>query len=120
MIGVFTGEGKVADLIVATLEPLAAESRFHAGILKLRNITAKLDLETWLGPEFEPIEIRNDSLQNHQTRLPLRFRVFFRRFVIIALDHLTGGGDANATKNSIRLAEVDLIRRKINVGIQLF
>ena len=120
MIGVFTDHGQIADLIIATLEPLAPERGFDTGVLELRDITAKLYLKAWLSPEFESIELRNDSLQNRQARLPLRFGVFFRRFVVMTFDHLTGGGDANAAENSIRLAKVDLIWRKIDVGIQPF
>ena len=120
MIGVFADQGKIADLVIAALEPLAAEGRFDTGILKLLNITAKLHLQMGPASKFESIELGDDTLQGRQSRLPLRFRVFFRRSVVIALDHLTGGGNANVAKNSVRLAEIDLVWRKIDAGIQIF
>jgi len=52
--------------------------------------------------------------------LPVGFHFFFRRLVVTALDQLTGGGNANAAENSISLADVDLVWRKIDVGIQVF
>src|SRR5205085_8009711 len=38
----------------------------------------------------------------------------------MALDQLTAGGNADAAKNPLRLAEENLLRRKINVGTQVF
>ena len=87
--------------------------------LELRKVAGKFYLERWfLARKSEPAQFLGDLVNKKEPLAQFFLGDFVGGFVIVALDQLPGRGDSDATKNSFGLADVNLFRRKINMGPQ--
>ena len=120
MIGELACHRQFLGLIIAALPGSGLQGPFHSCILQLRDIATEFDLQMRAFGEFELVQLAHQSLQDHESRLPFLRGYLLRRFVIVALDQLSGRRNANVAKDSVCLAYINLFRRKINVGVQTF
>src|SRR4029077_10671749 len=82
-------------------------------------VSAKFHLQRRRGRRrTKPLQFGHDVVQERPPLLTLLVRERWRRLIVGALDQLAGGRDSDTTKYSLRLADVDLFRWKIDVGVK--
>src|SRR6266446_8469586 len=112
----FCGSGEVSNFVAAALQSLPAQRRLDSGFFDFRDVSAELHLQRrrsrWEPELFQFIDC---ALCNQHSLLPFFRRERCRRLIILSLDQLPPRRYPNSTKDSFRLTDVNLFRRKVNV-----
>src|SRR5215471_10650668 len=112
----FCGSGEVSSFVAAALQSLPAQRRLDSSLFDFRDISAELHLQRrrsrW---EPELFQFIDHALCDRYSLLPFFRRERWRCLIILSLDQLPPRRYSDSTKNSFRLTDVNLFRRKVNV-----
>src|SRR5207249_3622760 len=112
----FCGSGEVSNFVAVALQSLTVQRRLNSSLFDFRDVSAELHLQRrrsrW---EPELFQFIDHALRNQYSLLPFFRRERWRRLIFLSLDELPPRRYPNSTKDSFRLTDVNLFRRKVNV-----
>ena len=114
------GEGQVLHFVGAALQAIGVQSCLGPGGLELGKVARKFYLQRRRFPgKLETAQLVCDALDEQHPLIPILLGEFVGRLVIVAFDQLAGRGNAHAAKHSFSLADIDLLRREIDMRTEL-